>query len=184
MKALASAVLTIVVFTCFFRDTANCQPLQESISKKSTPLPVVFQLGEYDKQYEETVPGYATLLDACNGDMRMAYDKLMGMMFEMEAYAKLMNYDLKGINLWIRFFWDKDGAIEHIGFYLKPNSRNANTSELKFFLENFARQYKFPLHAASRFSHYSSFAFPIVSQHKKPAGIDKSTARTNNPSNY
>ncbi|MBI5914050.1 MAG: hypothetical protein HY842_01630 [Bacteroidetes bacterium] len=141
-------------------------------------LPTVFLLGEFDERYEEIMPGYATLLDVCDGDMNFAYDKLLGMMKEMEAYATLTDYDLKGVNAWMHFFWRADGGIEHIGFYLKPNSKNVNTEALRNFLAGFAKQYKLPMKVSKSFSHYSSFSFPLIvhSQVPTPDG-DKNTAK-------
>ncbi len=124
-------------------------------------MPIVFVLGDQGQLYENIMPGYQTLLDACGGDMPMAFQKLYSMMKEMEAYADLMEYNLDGVNAWMHFFWDEDGSIEHIGFHLKPNSKNVNTEELKLFLTNFALQYKFPLVANVQYSHYSTFSFPV-----------------------
>lgn len=139
-------------------------------------MPTVFLLGEYDKIYDSMMAEQTTLLDACNDDMDLAYTKLMGMMQEMEAYADLVDFDLKGINAWIHFFWAADGSIEHIGFYLKPNSRNVPTDLMKNFLEGFAKQYTLPLKYSKKFSHYSSFSFPIV-RHSGLLDSSKSTAK-------
>ena len=132
-----------------------------SSSSIQNSLPSVFILGEYDVQYESMMPNYRTLLEACDGEMEEAFEKLTSMMQEMEAYAQLADYDLKGINAWMHFFWDKNGTIEHIGFHLKPNSRNVDTDELKQFLSEFARNYRMPLTANNQFAHYSSFSFPL-----------------------
>lgn len=142
-------------------------------------LPDVFLLGEFDDQYEQIMPEYQTLLDACNGDMRYAFGKLQSMMKEMEAYAELSGYDLKGINSWMHFFWTDDGTIEHIGFYLKPNSKNINTDKFKAFLADFASNYKFPHTSDSGFAHYSSFSFPIVYSASAIPGKNE-TARNGN----
>jgi hypothetical protein len=121
------------------------------------------------------IPGYQSLLESCQNDMNAAYEKLIGMMREMEAFANLSGYDLKGINAWMHFFWRADGSIEHIGFYLKPNSKNVNTDSLKSFLLAFSKQYKFPLRAEKKYNHYSSFSFPLAVQ--PSSNMDKSTAK-------
>jgi len=135
--------------------------VNQSVDEEQTSLPTVFLLGEYDIQYETIMPTYQTLLEACEGNMENAFNKLTSMMLEMEAYSNLTGYDLKGINAWMHFFWDKDGRIEHIGFHLKPNSRNVDLEKLQNFLNDFASNYSFPLSGKSNFSHYSSFAFPL-----------------------
>jgi hypothetical protein len=171
------AILSSVIFC-----SGNGALFSQSTSTVKLPLkqeiPTVFLLGEYDKNYEEMMAGQSTLLDACNDDMNLAYGKLMGMMQEMEAYAGLVDFDLKGINAWIHFFWRADGSLEHIGFYLKPNSRNVSTELMKNFLEGFSKQYKLPLKYTKKFSHYASFAFPIVRNTPNPDNV-KNTARAN-----
>jgi hypothetical protein len=183
MKVLVITVLMWVIPLYFLSPEAYSQP-HGSHSKKDHSLPLVFQLGEYDDEYETTLPEYVTLLDASNGDMKAAYNKLIAMMQEMETYSALVKYDLKGIHTWMHFFWRKDGSIEHIGFHLKPNSRNVDTEGFRRFLENFARQYKLPLYSDTKYSHYSSFSFPIISLRKKSADPDKSTARNIGHSGY
>lgn len=178
-------VLWVLTFICGIPMRGSfCQTKAEETARMKPVLPVVFQLGEFDKQYEAVIPGYQPLLDACKGDMRTAYDKLMSMMQEMEAFSYSVGYDLKGINVWMHFFWGENGQIEHIGFYLKPNSRNVDTEGLKQFLAKFARQYKFPLQSNIKFSLYSSFSFPIVHQQNKNQNTDKSTVRNTNKSSY
>lgn len=135
-------------------------------------------LGEFSEQYEETMPGYQTLLDASGGDMESAFGKLTSMMKEMEAYASMTGFDLNGINTWMHIFWRKDGSIKHIAFHLKPNSRNVNTEKFKSFLTDFVHNYKFPLTTQVQYSHYSSFSFPIVNKGLTPRSTE--TARQGN----
>lgn len=172
-------LLTALLFGAFF-SFLHCELLAQSTKTVKLPIvqemPTVFLLGEYDKLYDGMMSEQSTLLDACNNDMNLAYTKLMGMMQEMEAYAALVDFDLKGINAWIHFFWTANGNIEHIGFYLKPNSRNIPTDLMKNFLEGFAKQYKLPLKYSQKFSHYSSFSFPIV-RHSSPLDNSKNTAK-------
>lgn len=140
--------------------------------------PIIFQLGEQDKIYEEMVAGHSTLLDACGQDMNLAYTKLMGMMQEMEAYATLVGFDIKGVSAWMHFFWRQDGSIDHIGFHLKPNSKNIDPAMFKAFLEGFTKQFKLPLKHSKKYAHYSSFSFPIV-KHSTNSYSSKSTAKAN-----
>lgn len=140
--------------------------------------PTVFLLGEYDKAYTELTASQTTLLDVCDNDMGFAYHKLMGMMKEMESYANEVNFDLKGINAWMHFFWKPDGSVDHIGFYLKPNSKNIPVDRFKNFLDGFAKNHKLNLKYNKKFSHYSSFSFPII-RHDPVYDVSKSTAKVN-----
>ncbi len=160
MKAFAVIVFTILFSWAFSIEGVNGQTSHSQLAD-SNVLPKVFMLGEQGQLYENIMPGYQTLLDACDGDMVVAFQKLHSMMKEMEAYADLLEYDLKGVNAWMHFFWAEDGSIDHIGFHLKPNSKNVDTKELELFLKNFAFQYKFPLVANVQYSLYSTFSFPV-----------------------
>ncbi len=179
-RLLLTGILFGVSFCCCIQELCAQSSKTMKLPIKQE-MPTVFLLGEYDNLYDEMMTEQTTLLDACDDNMNFAYSKLMGMMQEMEAYADLIDFDLKGINAWIHFFWDKDGTVEHIGFYLKPNSRNINIDLMKNFLEGFANQYKLPLKYSRKFSHYSSFSFPIV-HHSSTLDNSKNTAKSNQPS--
>ena len=141
-------------------------------------LPAVFIIGEHDKAYEQLMAGQSTLLDVCDNDMSFAYYKLMGMMRELEVFAANEKFNLKGINAWMHFFWRPDGSIDHIGFYLKPNSRNIPADQFKALLEDFAKNYKLNLKYNKKFSHYASFTFPLI-RHEPVMDTSKSTAKSN-----
>lgn len=156
-------ILSIGIFNTGMTDSALFSQSKTSQISKAVPvLPTVFTLGEFEKQYEEIIPGYRPLLDACKGNMKLAFDNVMEMIQEMEEFSKTKGYNLDGINIWMHFFWSGKGEIEHIGFYLKPNSRNVDTEELKKFLTKFSRHYRLPLESNIPYSLYSSFSFPLV----------------------
>jgi hypothetical protein len=126
-----------------------------------TTPPKVFILGEHEKAYEKLNLEYSVmLLTACNGNMDTAYQKWLSMLNEMEAYATLINYDIKGVKIWLNVFWNIDGTIKHIAYHLKQNSRNIDTAEFTAFLVSFINHYKFPLVTQSKYSHYGSASFP------------------------
>ncbi len=128
---------------------------------QETALPKVFILGEEEQIYETLTRDYSeTLLSACDGNMDMAVEKWLAMMQEMESYAKKIRYDLKGIKLWIHVFWDPDGAVRHIGFRMRSDSRNARPEELAAFFASFMSKYKFPVAHERKFSHYVGVTFP------------------------
>lgn len=181
MKKLLEVTIFIFVLICSTSTEAKSQHSTKTKLPLAQEIPMVFLLGEHDKHYEEMMAGQATLLDVCDNDMNLAYGKLMGMMREMEAYSGLVGFELKGVNAWMHIFWLPDGSIDHIGFYLKPNSRNVDNDLMKNFLEGFAKQYKFPLKHGKKFSHYSSFSFPIVKHRTNPETL-KSTAKVGTPS--
>lgn len=178
MKRITVAT-TLVLGALFF--LATQLPGQNSHSPKlalsKDEVPIIFLLGEYDRQYEALASSQTTLLDVCDRDMNFAYTKLMGMMREMESYANQVGFELKGISAWMHFFWQMDGSVDHIAFHLKPNSRNVNIESFKAFLEGFAKHYKMPLKSNKKFSHYSSFSFPLAKQTAIPFDNTKATAK-------
>ena len=134
---------------------------QSGLLYQDTTPPKVFILGEHEKAYEQLNLEYSVmLLTACDGNMDSAYQKWLSMLNEMEAYATLINYDIKGVKVWLNVFWNVDGSIKHIAYHLKQNSRNIDTAEFSAFLSSFMNRYKFPLVTNKKYSHYGSAAFP------------------------
>ncbi len=134
----------------------------------SNALPKVFELGKYEEAYELAKQDYAqNLLSACNNDMKVAFDNWLGMMKELENYAGRINFDLKGVKMRLHVFWNADGAIDHIGFVVRPDSRNARTEELSALFSSFMRQYKFPITSTQKYAHYTLASFPTFSEPTK-----------------
>lgn len=131
-------------------------------------LPNVFQIGDYQEEYEVLQRKYsASLLEVCDKDMQQAYTKLNSLYQEMEAYATSKRFDIKGVRVWLHFFWDKDGSIQHLAYHLRPNSRNINRKELEIFLLHFIHYYRFPVTSQQRYSLYTSAAFPVYAIRKR-----------------
>ncbi len=129
----------------------------------SLALPKVFLIGEYEEQYSLLYETYNDiLLSVCHDDMNLAFDKWMDMISEMESYAGQINFELRGVKIWLKVFWSATGSIEHISYYLKPNSRNIDTAELSAFLSSFMNHYQLPIKSGVRFTHNGSAAFPTA----------------------
>lgn len=121
----------------------------------------IFLLGEDEKRMEKLGLTYQTLLmEVCQNNMEVAYDKWMVMLTEMEAYAERLGLDIKGTKMYMNVYWNTDGSIDYIGYYLKPNSRNIKTEEFSAFLLNFVRNYKMDLQSKTKFFHNGSVSFP------------------------
>ncbi len=136
------------------------QPIQtDSIAPKA------FLIGEYEQAFEQLLNEHQTLLlTACNDDMNVAFEKWRDMVVAMESHSDVVNFDLKGVKLWLNIFWKEDGSIRHIAFYPKPNSRNVDTDKLTLFLMSFINNYQFPLKVGKKFSHYGVASFPTFSK--------------------
>lgn len=126
-------------------------------------LPKVFMLGEHEEAFEQLSAKHADmLLSVCGDDMQLAYQQWQDVLVKMEEQADAMEIDLKGGKFWFNIFWSPNGKIEHIAYYLKPNSRNMDLEELQLFLTYFVNSYKMPLSYNKPFSHYGSASFPML----------------------
>ena len=125
----------------------------------------VFYIGEDEKNYEKLVQNCNTMLFAvCNNNMEQAFDNWSVLLKDLEDFSIASNFDMKGVKLWLNVFWSKDGNIDYIVFYPKPNSRNLNYDDVKILLTNFVKSYQSPLKYNTKFSHYGSAAFPVFSK--------------------
>ena len=154
---------------------ANIPQKASALIQPDSTLPKVFIIGEHEKAFENLTLEHSTmLLSACEDNMDLAFEKWWSMIKEMEAYASLIGYDLKGIKMWVNVFWNQNGSIRHIAYHLKPNSKNVDTSELSAFFSSFMNHYSFPLITDIKYSHYGSAAFPTfpkrVSNEVRPDG--------------
>ena len=142
---------------------AQAQTQTPSDLPDSLELPKVFLIGEYEEQYGLLYETYHDiLLSICHDDMNLAFAKWMDMLSEMESYAQHIDFELRGVKVWLKVFWAANGTIEHISYYLKPNSRNIDTTELSAFLSSFMNHYQLPIQSNVRFTHNGSAAFPTA----------------------
>ncbi len=135
------------------------------VGTSQSEMPTVFLLGENEKGYEQLARDYSqSLLEASNNDIRKAFNYWIDMMSAMDDYADKVRFDLKGVKVWLHVFWSADGKIDHLGYILRPDSRNVNTAELSAFFSSFTRSYRFPLKSQKKFNHYTGASFPTFVQ--------------------
>lgn len=142
---------------------------QKSDSEKKV-YPAVFQIGELPSTFEELSEGYdKALIEVCDDDMRKAHRQWQGLLKAMEKHSIENNFDLKGIKMWMKVFWNEEGAIEHIAFHLKPNSKNVSEEKLEAFLNEFMANYKgrVKTNQDKSFSQYSTASFPTLRPYVK-----------------
>lgn len=132
---------------------------------KPKALPTVFVLGEYETTYDELVEAMPqSLLEACACGKEEAFAKWVGMLNELDVYARKQSVDIRGVKLWMHVFFNGDGSIKHIAYHLRPNSRQIEADVLAPVLEGFARQYRFPVTGDTGFAHYSTGSFPVFGE--------------------
>jgi hypothetical protein len=132
---------------------------------QSDELPAVFLIGEYEESYRIMADESETmLLTVCNDSMQYAFANWIQLLSDMEGMAEEIDFDLKGIKIWINLFWNPDGTIHHIVYYPKPNSKNMEYEELSAFFSYFIRNYEGRIDYTSPFSHYGSASFPTLTR--------------------
>ncbi len=131
----------------------------------SEALPPVFKLGDHEAAFEGAKQKYSqTLLEVSGYDTKAAFSNWMEMMKAMDNYAQKVKYDINGVKLWLHVFWGANGQIAHMGYLLRPDSRNVEEVELAAFLKSFMNKYTFPATSSRPFSHYTGANFPVFSQ--------------------
>ncbi len=140
---------------------------------KKAEVPRVFLIGEYADQYARISSEHpANLLSVYQNDMELAYEKWAGMLVEMEHYADEIEYDIKGLKLWLHAYFKPDGTIQYLSFYPKPNSRNVPVEELIAFFKSFCKVYRIQVNTDLGFQQSASASFPTFF-----GGIHKDSAK-------
>jgi hypothetical protein len=145
--------------------SSNNSEVSRATLKDTTPtIPRVFILGQFDgSPFENMKSDYdATLASACKNDMELAFYSWVSLLKHMETFAGRTGYDLNGIKIWLYVFWSKEGNVDYIAYYPKPNSRNIKGDELTNFFNDFLKNYTFPIKNDKNFSNYSSANFPVM----------------------
>lgn len=126
-------------------------------------MPRIFVLGDQEKEFENLQTEYEySLLAVCDNDYDASFMHWVLMLKQMEEYGDSIDFDLKGIKMWMEVFWNPDGSIHNIGYYLKPNSKNIRKEEMAAFFKGFIGQYKSTLISTHKYSNYASANFPTL----------------------
>ena len=136
---------------------------------QASVLPTVFLIGEYEDRYLELSKAHpAQFMSVYDNDIDRAYKGWTNCLMDMEDYAGRINFDLKGIKVWINLYFNADGTISNLAFYPKPNSRNVPDEELTAFFKSFVSHYHLPVTAEKGFQHSTSASFPTFFQRDNP----------------
>ena len=141
-------------------------PAQVVLAQDDTDQrPVVTLLGEDEALLTDLTTEYPEmLLTVCGNNMEFAFEKWMEMLGAMEDLSEELDFDIKGVKVYLQVFWNADGSIAHLSFFPKTISRNVPHAELKAFFAEFAKDYKLPVTFEEGFSHYGSASFPTFTR--------------------
>ncbi|MGE5354738.1 MAG: hypothetical protein ACM3PT_00725 [Deltaproteobacteria bacterium] len=127
--------------------------------------PKIFYIGQNEKEYSQIIKNYPeSLLTVSKDSIDLAYLNWMYVLQDIEVFARKEKFDLNGLKIWLNVFWNKNGKIDAISFYPKPNSRNMEFENLVSFFKEFARQYNPRLKYKANFSHFGSAKFPSFAE--------------------
>jgi hypothetical protein len=127
--------------------------------------PSVYLLGTDEDQYADIIKDYPANLVSVSGDsMEKAYENWMLLLLDMEDHASQIDFNLKGIKIWINVFWNKEGRVDYITYYPKPNCRNIPFEELTAFFKSFINTYHNGIPSKANYSHYGSASFPSFAE--------------------
>jgi hypothetical protein len=157
MKMKKILILLFITVLCNF---SNAQSVDST-----KILPKVFLLGDYTSAHAKVHDKHPTsLFEFCKFDTEQAFDKWARFIIAMETYAESINYDIKGVKVWIEVCWENDGKIKYIAYAPKPDSRNISLPELSAFFKSFTSNYQ-PQFAPSKLIVQNSQAnFPFLGQ--------------------
>ena len=159
MKALLIFFLTSLLWSSGQIVIDPAVSMRSSVDQDG--YPPVCLIGDHEKEIDKLSAEHEKLLlSVCEDDMKVAFEKWMSMLQEMEIYADNINYNIKGLKLWLNVYWNQDGTIRHISFFPKPRSRNVDNKELIAFFKGFMKKYQFPLTSNVKFAHYGMALFP------------------------
>jgi len=136
---------------------------------QSSGLPEVFLIGEHEDHYLELSQQHpGSLMALYHNDIDQAYKGWSDFLMDVEDYALDVNFDLKGVKLWLNIYFNADGTISNLAFFPKPNSRNVPNEQLVGFFKNFVRQYHFTESTDAGFQHSASASFPTFFHRTNP----------------
>jgi hypothetical protein len=152
--------LSFLAFTTFlFGKNAS------TTSVDSTNLPKAFLLGEYTAAYEKVQKTRSiSLFEYCNNDTDQAFDRWARFLIAMEMYAESINYDIKGIKMFMEVCWETDGKIKYIAYAPKGDSRNVATAELTGFMKSFSKNYAPQFQPGKTVLQNTQVAFPFLNR--------------------
>ena len=103
----------------------------------------------------------SSLFNASDTSVAKTIQNWKHLLAAMEIYSEQINFDLKGVKLWIKVFWAKDGSIDHISYLLSDKSINIALVDLEAFLSSFIKNYTLPEEHKQLFSHDARIRFPL-----------------------
>ena len=136
--------------------------LSTHLFAQKSNFPQVVNVAQNSKILEDLSTDYkSSLFSASDADFSKTTQNWHHVIMGIEKYAEEIKFDLKGVKIWIKVFFAKDGNIDHITYILSETSINIDTIELEAFFRSFMRNYKLPEVHEQKFSYDARLQFPL-----------------------
>lgn len=133
------------------------------MNAQNNTIPSVFITGEYPDAFELLSRNYpGSLISASDNDMDVAFTNWRLFLSDIEKYSEEINFDLKGIKIMMQVYWNREGKIEHLSYWPKPECKNIPEDDLVAFFKSFVRNYTFRVKSDERFTHSGAAEFPTM----------------------
>lgn len=119
-------------------------------------------IGQFSDPFEQLNLNSLSLLEVCQNDVYLAYDKWLHLLGELESVTESAGINLKGTKFWFSVFWNKDGTIKHFAYYPKQGSKEIDLQKLQSSIYTLIADYKMPIGSVPKdYYNYGSGAFPL-----------------------
>jgi hypothetical protein len=155
----------VVLFVVFVTSTTWIQAQDEATQQVWPPVINVAQNSAALDALSNTYQ--SSLFSASNADFRETVNNWSIFLRSMEQYAEEIDFDIKGVKVWMKVFWAKDGSVNHLAYALSDRSININLTEWEAFLRSFIRNRKMALQHSKGFTYDGRIMFPLSYQRPK-----------------
>lgn len=79
---------------------------------------------------------------------------------DLEDYADAKGMDIRGAKLWLKVYFNKNGKLEHLAYFPKPNSKQIPTEYLDALFKSFVKDYYSNVIWEKGYQHSTNVSFP------------------------
>lgn len=150
------------LFVLFLGIILNISIAQAQQPRSNKALPNVINVAENSAVLEELSDRYqSSLFSASDTNFITTVNNWRTFLLSMETYANSIDFDIKGVKVWMKVFWAKDGNVDYLVYALSDRSINIDVVEWEAFLRSFMRNNKLPLQHTRGFTYDGRIMFPL-----------------------
>ncbi|BDS14680.1 hypothetical protein [Aureispira anguillae] len=136
--------------------------LNANLSAQTNTYPKVLNVSKSSTVLEELSADYkSSLFLASDSDVVKTMQNWKRFLVTMEKYAEEIDFNIKGVKVWIKVFWAENGTIDHLTYILSDTSINIDLRDLEAFFRSFIKNYKLPISYRNKFSYDARIMFPL-----------------------